>query len=46
MVPELVKAIYPVLIPVEQQCVQIQTENQKRLTELATELWRSFVKAH
>lgn len=42
MIPQLVQAIYPVLIPVEQQAWHIQAENHKRMTELATQLWRSF----
>jgi hypothetical protein len=42
MVPEIVKAIYPVLIPVEQQCITIQARNHEKVTKLATELWRSF----
>ena len=42
MVPELVKAIYPVLIPVEQQDMKIQARNHDRMTILATEVWRSF----
>jgi hypothetical protein len=45
MVPAIVKAIYPVLISVEQQSIQIRAANHKRVTELATELWRSFAKA-
>lgn len=45
MVPEIVKAIYPVLIPVEQQDCKIQAANYARMTELATQLWRSFVGA-
>ncbi len=44
VVPELVKAIYPILIPVEEQSCQIQAENHAEVTRLATELWRSFRK--
>lgn len=42
VVPKLVDAIYPILIPVEQQCMQIQEENRKQMVCLATALWRSF----
>ena len=42
MVPELVKAIYPVLIPMEEQCVQIQQRNHALMTEIATAIWRQF----
>lgn len=42
MVPELVKAIYPVLIPVEQQDMRTQERNHARMTILATELWDAF----
>ena len=42
MVPEIVKAIYPVLIPIEQQCMQIQAENHAKMERLARDLWRSF----
>jgi len=42
IVPELVKAIYPVLIPVEQQDMKIQARNHDRMTILAAELWQSF----
>ena len=43
MVPKLVAAIYPVLIPMEQQDCRIQAENHERMTELATRLWREFL---
>lgn len=43
MIPKLRDAIYPVLIPVEQQSVQIQAENHARITQIATDVWRSFV---
>lgn len=42
MVPKLVEAIYPVLIPVEQQDMKIQQRNHDLMTELATEMWRGF----
>jgi hypothetical protein len=41
-VPRLVEAIYAVLIPFEPQDCRIQAENHKRITKLATDLWRSF----
>ena len=43
MVPRLVEAIYPVLIPVEQQDVNIQADNRRRVTILAKTIWRGFV---
>lgn len=46
MVPRLVEAIYPVLIPVEQQDMRIQAENHKRVTDLATRIWREFTTAN
>jgi hypothetical protein len=42
MIPKIVDAIYPVLIPMEQQDCAIQAKNHARMVELATELWRSF----
>jgi len=42
MVPKLVDAIYPVLIPIEQQDCAIQAQNRARITEIATGIWRSF----
>jgi hypothetical protein len=42
MVPRIVQAIYPVLIPVEQQDCRIQAKNHARMTELAQQMWRSF----
>jgi hypothetical protein len=44
MVPKIVEAIYPVLIPMEQQDTRIQAENHKHLTEVARETWRAFVR--
>lgn len=43
MVPKLVEAIYPVLIPVEQQDMRIQAKNHAQVTEVATVAWRFFV---
>lgn len=46
MVPKIVEAIYPVLIPMEQQDCRIQAKNHERMTDLAVQLWRSFVAPH
>lgn len=43
MIPKIVEAIYPLLIPMEQQDCAIQAKNHQRMTELARECWRSFV---
>ena len=40
MIPQIVQAIYRVLIPVEQQDCRIQAENYKRMIEIATIIWR------
>jgi len=45
MVPRLVDALYPVLIPMEQQCMEIQAKNRERVTRTATMAWRAFVEA-
>lgn len=42
MVPRIVEAIYPVLIPMEQQDCAIQARNHERVTEAAREAWRRF----
>lgn len=42
MVPRLVEAIYPVLIPMEQQDCAIQARNHARMTEIARAVWRQF----
>jgi hypothetical protein len=42
MIPRLVEAIYPVLIPMEQQDMAIQARNHERVTEIAKQAWRSF----
>lgn len=44
MVPRLVEAVYPVLIPIEQQDCRIQAKNHERVTEIARQVWREFVK--
>lgn len=43
MVPKLVDAIYPILIPIEQQDCAIQAANYERMTAIATKIWREFV---
>ena len=45
MIPRLVEAIYPVLIPMEQQDCAIQAANHARMTEIATAVWRQFAAA-
>lgn len=45
MVPRLVEAIYPVLIPIEQQDCNIQAANHARMTEFAVLIWRTFTGA-
>lgn len=42
MVPKIVEAIYPVLIPMEQQDCRIQAQNHARMTGLARDMWRAF----
>lgn len=42
MVPKIVEAIYPILIPMEQQDCAIQARNHERMTKLARQMWRSF----
>lgn len=42
MVKQISAAIYPILIPVEEQCMQIQAENAVEVERLARNLWRSF----
>jgi hypothetical protein len=42
MIPKIVDAIYPVLIPMERQDCSIQSKNYALMTDLAKQLWRSF----
>lgn len=42
IIPKLVAAIYPVLIPVEPQDCAIQARNQKRMMRIAQGIWWSF----
>lgn len=44
IIRDLVRAIYPILIPVEAQCVEIQENNYAELEKLATKMWKSFKK--
>lgn len=46
MVPKIVEAIYPLLIPMEQQDCKNQAQNHALMTKLATELWRSFTQTY
>lgn len=39
----LVDALYPVLIPLEVQCMQIQAENRKEVEDVARVAWAAFV---
>lgn len=43
MVPKIVDAIYPVLIPIEQQDCEIQARNHAKIASIALSVWRSFV---
>jgi len=42
MVRKIADAIYPVLIPFEEQDVAIQAENAKQIDAIAYQAWRSF----
>lgn len=42
MIPQLVEAIYPVLIPMEQQDMAIQAANRAKITAIAKSAWRQF----
>jgi hypothetical protein len=46
MIPKIVDAIYPLLIPMEQQDCRIQAKNHALMTDLAKKLWRSFCASH
>ena len=43
MVPRIVEALYPVLIPVEQQDCAIQQANHDKVRSVALLAWRAFV---
>lgn len=42
MIPRLVEAIYPVLIPMEQQDMAIQMANHAKVTAIARSAWHQF----
>ena len=42
MVAQITDALYPVLIPLEQQDVAIQARNHERITALSRIVWRAF----
>lgn len=42
MVPKIVEAIYPILIPMEEQDCAIQAKNHEQVTHAARLAWRSF----
>lgn len=42
MVPRLIEALYPVLIPLEQQDCAIQEANHRKVRNVALQAWRSF----
>lgn len=42
IIPRIVDALYPVLIPFEEQDTRIQARNHALMTELAQLVWRSF----
>jgi len=46
MVPRIVDAIYPLLIPIEPQDCAIQERNRTKITEIARQAWRSFQGRH
>jgi hypothetical protein len=46
MAKEIAKAIYPIMIPMEEQSVQIQAENAKVIDRAARAAWRSFVSGY
>jgi hypothetical protein len=43
MVERIVEAIYPVLIPMEQQDCAIQAKNLAKVTGAARHAWRAFL---
>lgn len=42
MIPRIIEALYPVLIPVEQQDCAIQQANHAKVTSVALIAWRAF----
>lgn len=46
MVKQLAAAIYPILIPMEEQSVQIQAENARVIDDVARTAWQAFVASY
>lgn len=44
IIPQLINAIYPVLIPIEQQDCATQARNYANMERIAKEIWRMFGK--
>lgn len=42
VIPQIVTALYPIFYPVEQQDCAIQERHHAKVTEIATQAWRSF----
>ena len=42
VIPQIVTVLYPIFYPVEQQDCAIQERNHAKVTEIATQAWRSF----
>lgn len=42
MTRRIAKAIYPILYPVEEQCMQIQAEHAQIIDTLSCNLWKAF----
>lgn len=42
MIPKIVEALYPVLIPIEQQDCKIQAKHREKITEMAKMVWWLF----
>ena len=43
MEKKISNALYPVLIPVEEQCCQIQEENAKVVNNISKMVWKEFL---
>lgn len=46
MTKRIADAIYPILIPMEEQSVQIQAENAAVVNAIARSAWQAFVDAY
>ena len=44
MIPKLIDALYPVLIPIEQQDCAIQAKHHAQVTAIAVIAWREWKK--